>query len=221
MYPHSIYKETDQRIGIFVDVQNMFYSAKSQYKSKIDYSKLLEKICQGRRLIRSIAYVVQKPNVDQSSFLEALKRSGYEVKSKQLVIRDDGSSKADWNMGIALDALSLAKKLDTVVLVSGDGDFVPLVDMLNDWGCRTEVVSFQECTSNDLIRATDQFVDIDTSVLFKEKKFARAEEEDEVEEEQTADEEEQEELEREAAGTADDVPEPFEGYPHRYDPDKL
>jgi len=221
MYPHSIYKETDQRIGIFVDVQNMFYSAKSQYQSKIDYSKLLERICQGRRLIRSIAYVVQKPNVDQSSFLEALKRSGYEVKSKQLVIRDDGSSKADWNMGIALDALSLAKKLDTVVLVSGDGDFVPLVHMLNDWGCRTEVVSFQECTSNDLIRACDQFVDIDTSVLFREKKFSGEEEEGETERDQETVAEETEEVEPEAAGTADDVPEPFEGYPHRYDPDSL
>lgn len=220
MYPHSIYQETGQRIGIFVDVQNMFYSAKSQYQSKIDYSKLLEKICQGRRLIRSTAYVVQKPNVDQSSFLEALRRSGYEVKSKQLVIRDDGSSKADWNMGIALDALSLASKLDTVVLVSGDGDFVPLVDMLKNWGCRTEVVSFEECTSNDLIRACDQFVDINKSVLFKEKKFARAEDDGQETEEEKA-KAGAEQVEEETAGSADDVPEPFEGYPHRYDPDKL
>jgi len=169
----NLYQNTDQRVGIFVDVQNMFYSAKSLHQSKIDYSKLLEDIVRGRKLVRAIAYVVQKPDIDQSGFLEALRRSGYEVKKKDLVVREDGTSKGDWNVGIALDAIALASKLDTAILVTGDGDFVPLANMLKTMGCRVEVVSFEQCTSSELMRACDEFMTIDTSVLFKEEKFVR------------------------------------------------
>ncbi len=169
----TIYDRSDQRVGIFVDVQNMFYSAKALYQSKIDYRKLLEAIVQERKLIRAIAYVVQKADVDQSSFLEALRRSGYEVKKKEMLIREDGSTKGDWKMQIALDALMLEPKLDCVVLVSGDGDFLPLVEALNSRGCRSEVVSFEQSTSNDLMRECSQFITIDPSVLFKEEKFVR------------------------------------------------
>jgi len=169
----TLYQNTDQRVGIFVDVQNMFYSAKSLHQSKIDYSKLLEDIVRGRKLVRAIAYVVQKPDIDQSGFLEALRRSGYEVKKKDLVVREDGTSKGDWNVGIALDAMALASKLDTAILVTGDGDFVPLAHMLKTMGCRVEVVSFEQCTSSELMRACDEFMTIDTGVLFKEEKFVR------------------------------------------------
>ncbi len=173
MVTHTIYENSSQRLAIFVDVQNMFYSAKALYQSKIDYSKLLEEIVRGRELVRAIAYVVQKPDVDQSSFLEALRRSGYEVKQKELTIREDGSTKGDWKMEIALDAITIEPKLDCVALVSGDGDFVPLVQALNARGCRTEVVSFEQCTSNDLMRDSDQFISIEPEVLFKEEKFVR------------------------------------------------
>jgi uncharacterized LabA/DUF88 family protein len=170
---HTVYQNADQRVGIFVDVQNMFYSAKTLYQSKIDYRKLLEEILRGRRLVRAIAYVVQKAEVDQTGFLEALRRSGYEVKEKELAIREDGSSKGDWKVEIALDAVTLEPKLDCVVLVSGDGDFVPLVELLGARGCRTEVVSFEQSTSNDLQRVCDQFITIEQSVLFREEKFVR------------------------------------------------
>jgi uncharacterized LabA/DUF88 family protein len=170
---HTVYENADQRVGIFVDVQNMFYSAKTLHQSKIDYRKLLDDIVRGRRLVRAIAYVVQKADVDQSSFLEALRRSGYEVKEKELTIREDGSSKGDWKVEIALDAVTLEPKLDCVVLVSGDGDFVPLVQLLNARGCRTEVVSFEQSTSNDLQRACGQFIAIGLNALFKEEKFVR------------------------------------------------
>ncbi len=170
---HTIYEGTDQRLAIFVDVQNMFYSAKSLYQSKIDYSKLLEAITRGRKLVRAIAYVVCKADVDQSSFLEALRRSGYEVKEKELTIRDDGSSKGDWKMEIGLDALTLEPKLDCLALVSGDGDYVPLVQALKARGCRTEVYSFEPSTSNELMRECHQFVTITQEVLFKEEKFVR------------------------------------------------
>lgn len=173
MVAHTVYADTDQRVGIFVDVQNMFYSAKTLYQSKIDYRKLLEGILRGRRLVRATAYVVQKADVDQSSFLEALRRSGFEVKEKLLTIRDDGTSKGDWKMEIALDAIILAPKLDCMVLVSGDGDFVPLVHALNHSGCRTEVVSFEQCTSNELMRSCSQFISIEQDMMFKEEKFVR------------------------------------------------
>jgi uncharacterized LabA/DUF88 family protein len=151
----------------------MFYSAKTLHQSKIDYRKLLDGILRGRKLVRAIAYVVQKSDVDQSGFLEALRRSGYEVKEKDLTIRDDGSSKGDWKVEIALDAVTLEPKLDCAVLVTGDGDFVPVVHLLNGRGCRTEVVSFEQSTSNDLMRACDQFIPIEQDVLFKEEKFIR------------------------------------------------
>jgi len=170
---HTVYDRSAQRVAIFVDVQNMFYSAKGLYQSKIDYSKLRESIVQERRLIRAIAYVVQKADVDQSSFLEALRRSGYEIKRKELLIRDDGSSKGDWKMEIALDAIILEPRLDCVVLVTGDGEFLPLVQALKHRGCRTEVVSFEQSTSNELMRTCDQFIPIDQDVLFREEKFVR------------------------------------------------
>lgn len=173
MVAHTVYENTAQRVGIFVDVQNMFYSAKTLHQSKIEYRKLLEGILRGRRLVRAIAYVVQKTDVDQSGFLEALRRSGYEVKEKDLTIREDGTSKGDWKMEIALDAVTLEPKLDCVVLVSGDGDFLPLVSVLNVRGCRTEVVSFEQSTSNELMRACHQFIPIEQDVLFKEEKFVR------------------------------------------------
>ena len=151
----------------------MFYSAKSLYQSKVDYTKLLGELLTGRKLMRAIAYVVQKPDVDQSGFLEALRRAGYEVRRKELAVRDDGSTRGDWDVGMTIDTLSLAPKLDTVVLVTGDGDFVLLAEALKARGCRVEVASFEQSTSNELMRCCDQFIPIGADVLFKEDKFVR------------------------------------------------
>ena len=157
-----------QRVGIFVDVQNLFYSAKSIHKSKINFEKLLHMTLAGRKLVRAIAYVVQKEEDDsQHAFIEVLKRFGYEVKSKDLKIRPDGTAKGDWDMGIAIDTMSMVNKLDTVVLVSGDGDFVPLVEMLKANGCRVEVYSFRESTSAALIHAATHYTAIEESLLYK------------------------------------------------------
>lgn len=171
----DISKNSDQRVGVFVDVQNMFYSAKAIHQSKIDYSKLLQEIVGDRQLVRAIAYVVQKPDVDQSSFIEALERLGYEIKSKELRLRPDGTAKGDWDMGIAIDTIAIATRLDAVVLVSGDGDFVPLVEMLKAHGCRVEVVSFRKSTSNDLIQCATKYTALDEDMLFKERKFQKDE----------------------------------------------
>lgn len=162
-----------QRIGVFVDVQNMFYSAKALHQSKIDYSKLLLEIVGGRNLVRAIAYIVQKPDVDQSSFTDALCRLGYEIKTKDLRLRPDGTAKGDWDMGIAIDTISIASKLDAVVLVTGDGDFVPLVELLKYHGCRVETVSFRRSTAIELINVSTKYTAIEESMLFKEKKFQK------------------------------------------------
>ena len=164
-----------QRVGVFVDVQNMFYSAKALHHSRIDYSKLLLEIVADRHLIRAIAYVVQKSEVDQSAFIEALTRLGYEIKTKELRMRPDGTAKGDWDMGIAIDSIAISPKLDTVVLVSGDGDFAPLVHMLKARGCRVEVVSFRKSTAMDLVDAATVYTSIEESLLFKERKSVKDE----------------------------------------------
>ncbi len=166
---------SEQRVGVFVDVQNMFYSAKALHQSKIDYSKLLQEIVGKRKLIRALAYVVKKSEVDQSNFTEALERLGYEIKSKDLRLRPDGTAKGDWDMGIAIDTIAIAPKLDTVVLVSGDGDFVPLVEMLKAHGCRVEVISFRKSTAAELVTAATKYTAIEESLLFREKKFQKDE----------------------------------------------
>jgi len=166
-----------QRLGIFVDVQNMFYSAKLLHQSKVDYGRLLREITGTRHLIRAIAYIVQKPDVNQAGFHDALSRFGYELKIKELKIRPDPdgragtTSKGSWEIGLTIDAMSMAHKLDCVTLVTGDGDYVPLVDCLKMNGCRVEVVSFERSTATELIKAADQYIPIQEAWIFKEKKF--------------------------------------------------
>ncbi len=173
MVSKSVCRNTDQRVGIFVDVQNMFYSARTIHQSKVDYSKLLGELVNGRKLVRAIAYVVQKPDVDQKAFLEALRRAGFEIKVKELTVREDGSTRGDWDVGMTVDCLTISQKLDTSILVTGDGDFVPLVDALKHRGCRVEVVSFEQSTSNELIRSCHEFMPIRPEVLFKDERFVR------------------------------------------------
>jgi len=157
-----------QRVGVFVDVQNLFYSARALHHGKINFKKLLEYLVAGRELTRAIAYIVQKPESDQTGFIEALESVGYEIKSKDLKIRLDGTAKGDWDMGIAIDALAIAPKLDVVVLVSGDGDFVPLVEMLKAQGCRVEVASFEKSSAVELINSASEYIAIEKSMLLKE-----------------------------------------------------
>ncbi|HEY3323500.1 MAG TPA: NYN domain-containing protein [Planctomycetota bacterium] len=175
--PGFIARTFPQRLGIFVDVQNMFYSAKLLHQSKVDYGRLLREITGTRHLVRAIAYIVQKPDVNQAGFHEALSRFGYELKIKELKIRPDPdgrsgtTAKGSWEIGMTIDALMMAPKLDTVTLVTGDGDYVPLVECLKLHGCRVEVVSFERSTAGELIKAADQYVPIQEAWIFKEKKF--------------------------------------------------
>jgi len=150
---------SNQRVAVLVDVQNMYYSAKKIYNSKISFQKLLPALLSNRRLVRAIAYTVEKEGADQEKFYEMLKHTGFEVKRRDLIVRNDGSRKGDWDMGIAIDAISLIDKVDVMVLVTGDGDFAALVTMLKSRGVRVEVASFMESTAESLINAAnDHFV---------------------------------------------------------------
>jgi len=155
----------NQRIGVFVDVQNLFYSAKYQYNSKVDFSRLMQLCVNGRVLVRALAYIVQTPDIDQSGFLTVLDSIGFEIKSKELRLRPDGTAKGDWDMGMAIDSISMADRLDVIVLVSGDGDFVDLVNMLKSRGVIVEVLSFPNNTAEDLKRAATIYVPLDKTAL--------------------------------------------------------
>lgn len=154
-----------QRVGVFIDVQNMFYATKNLYGSKLNYSKLLDYIARGRDLVRSIAYVVQTPEIDQSNFLTMLRSNGYEVRSKELKQRPDGSCKGDWDMGLALDALSMSDRLDVVAIVSGDGDFVDLVNFLKARGVRVEIYSFPYSTAEELRYVATEYFRMGTEIV--------------------------------------------------------
>lgn len=158
----AIIKHTEQRVGIFIDTQNLYHSAKNLYKRKVNFGEVVKEALTGRVLIRAIAYVITSEAGDEKGFFDALQKMGIETKTKNLQVFAGGAKKADWDVGLAVDAISLANKLDSVVIVSGDGDFVPLVEYLKlSAGCQVEVVSFGKSTSSKLIEAADDFIDLD------------------------------------------------------------
>jgi len=154
-------KHPDQRVGVFIDVQNMYYSAKNLFGKKVNFGAIVEEAVAGRKLIRCIAYVVRTESQEEQPFFEALYNLGIETREKDLQIFSSGNKKADWDVGLTVDAIRLAPSLDAVVVVSGDGDYVPLVEYLQkSSGKQVEVVAFGETTSNWLKETADDFVDL-------------------------------------------------------------
>ena len=154
-------KHPGQRVGVFIDTQNLYHSAKSLYGKRVNFGNILETAVSGRSLIRAQAYVITTESGEESQFFEALETLGIETKAKDLQIFLGGAKKADWDVGLAIDAVKLAPKLDTVVLVSGDGDFIPLVEYLqHNEGCQVEVISFAKSSSTRLTEVADDFTDI-------------------------------------------------------------
>lgn len=153
------------RVGIFVDVQNMFYAARKRHNGKLNYQDLIDYTVRDRLMAKAVSYIIQTPDVDQSSFIAFMERCGYKVKSKELKTRLDGSAKGDWDMEIAMDIISSIDQLDVVVLVSGDGDFVPLVKMLKKHGLKVEVASFEYNTAMELRDIADTFLPIGEGLI--------------------------------------------------------
>ena len=163
-------RHTAQRVGIFIDVQNVYHSAKNLFHARVNFRELIRTVTGDRPLVRALAYVVKSEGIvpenevrGESSFFEALKEAGLELRLKDLQIFPGGSKKADWDVGMAVDAIRMASSLDVIVLVTGDGDFVPLVEYLK-WGLgkQVEVVAFSKTSSGKLRDAADQFTEMET-----------------------------------------------------------
>lgn len=157
----SIIKHKNQRVGVFIDTQNLYHCAKNLYRANVNFGQVVKDALAGRLLTRAVAYVITTESGEEKSFFEALAKVGIETKTKPLQIFGSGAKKADWDVGLAIDAVNLAPKVDAVVIASGDGDYVPLVEYLKMQGCQVEVVSFGKSTSGKLIEAADEFTDLD------------------------------------------------------------
>ena len=158
----AIIKHSEQRVGVFIDTQNVYHSAKNIYHARANFGNILKDSVAGRRLIRARAYSVTTESGEEKGFFDALAKVGIEMRTKDLQVFYGGAKKADWDVGLAVDAITAAPKLDTVVLVTGDGDFIPLVEYLQiHAGCQVEVVSFGRSTSGKLKEAADDFLDLD------------------------------------------------------------
>ncbi len=158
----AIVKHTEQRVGVFIDTQNLYHSAKNIYHARVNFGNVLKDAVAGRHLIRARAYMVTTESGEETAFLEALTKVGIEPKTKELQIFYGGAKKADWDVGMAVDAITASPKLDAVILITGDGDFIPLVEYLKmHAGCQVEVVSFGRSTSGKLREATEHFLDLD------------------------------------------------------------
>lgn len=151
----------DQRVGVFVDVQNLYYSARNMYQARVNFNEVLKVAVAGRKLVRAVAYVVQADMPEEHTFFEALEKAGFEVQRKELQTFAGGHQKGDWDVGIAMDIIKLMNKLDVVVLCSGDGDFVPLLEYLQMTGQLTETVAFGKSCSGKVKELTDYFIDLD------------------------------------------------------------
>ncbi|MBI2592847.1 MAG: NYN domain-containing protein [Candidatus Colwellbacteria bacterium] len=167
----------EQRVGVFIDVQNLYHSAKNLYGARVNYNELIKQLVGERKLVRALAYVVKSdPATGEETFFEALEKAGIELRSKDIQIFPGGMKKADWDVGIAIDAIRMSNLFDIVILVSGDGDFVPLVEYLK-WGVGkgVEVAAFGQTSSARLREATDGFHDLGEMprIIFKALKKRR------------------------------------------------
>lgn len=157
----AIIKHKSQRVGIFIDTQNLYHSAKNLYRAKVNFGNVVKDALAGRVLIRAVAYVVRTESDEEKSFFDALNKLGIETKVKDIRVFAGGAKKADWDIGMAIDAIAMAPKLDTVILATGDGDFVPLVEYLKfTQGCQVEVISFGKSSAGVLREAAHDFIDM-------------------------------------------------------------
>lgn len=154
-----------QRVGVFVDVSNMYYSARALYQARVNFQSILDEAVGKRQLVRALAYVIKAEAPEEQAFFDALTKQGWEVRQKDLQVFVGGAKKGDWDVGIAMDVLRLAAKLDVVVIVSGDGDYAELVKYVKALGTRVEAMAFSASTSKLLVAEVDGFTDLaqDTS----------------------------------------------------------
>lgn len=157
----GVIRHPDQRVAVIIDTQNLYHSAKNLYKSKVNFGAVVEAAVQGRKLIRAVSYVVNTEGGEESAFFEAMEKLGIEIKTKDLQIFYGGAKKADWDVGMAVDAIKAAHKVDAIVLATGDGDFIPCVEYVKSLGCQVEAITFGRSSSSGLRAVLDDFIDMD------------------------------------------------------------
>ena len=155
-----------KKISIFVDVQNIYYTTRSTYQRNFDYNKFWREVTRGREIVTAKAYAIDRGDKKQIEFQNILRAIGFEVKLKPFISRSDGSSKGDWDIGIAIDVMEFASKSDTVVLASGDGDFDLLIEKIKrSYNVTAEVYGVESLSANSLIDSASLFHSIDESLL--------------------------------------------------------
>ena len=157
----SVIRHPNQRVAIFIDTQNLYHSAKNLYKAKVNFAQVIEAALGDRQLIRAISYVVNTESGEELPFFDALEKVGIEIKTKDLQIFYGGAKKADWDVGMAIDAIKHAQKVDAIILVTGDGDFIPLVEYVKSQGCQVEGITFGRSASARFREVVDDFIDLD------------------------------------------------------------
>lgn len=151
----------DQRVSIFIDTQNIYHSAKNLYDKKVDFKKLVLILTGERKLIKVFAYVIKSDLTPKEiDFFEALTFQGIQLRKKELQSYPDGTKKADWDVGIAIDVIRFSALVDVIILVTGDGDFLPLVEYLQNNGKQVEIAGFSQTTSVKLKESADYYYDL-------------------------------------------------------------
>jgi len=153
-------KHLDQRVGVFIDTQNMYYSARHLFKRKVDFKNIVEDAAANRKLIRAMAYVIKTKTAEEQPFFDALEKAGIELREKDLIEYASGHKKGDWDVGLTIDVVRMLDMLDVIVLISGDGDYIPLINFAQSRGRIVELMSFGETTSSNLLEEVDDHIDL-------------------------------------------------------------
>ena len=156
-----IIKHVGQKVAVLIDVQNLYHSAKNLYGARVNFGAILKLAVAQRNLIRAFAYVVRTKTGEERPFFEALTKLGIETRVRDLQEFYGGLKKADWDVGITIDAIRIAPSVDTIVLASGDGDFLQLVEYLKNQGKRVEIIAFGRSASSRLKETADEFIDLE------------------------------------------------------------
>jgi uncharacterized LabA/DUF88 family protein len=178
-------KHPSQRVAVLVDAQNMYHSAKHLHGARLHFGKAVEAAVDGRPLVRAIAYVAKSKTGEEAAFFDALKEANIEPKIKDVQEYSSGAKKADWDVGMAIDAVMLSEKVDVIILMTGDGDFCPLVEYLHGHGVMVEVVAFGESTNAGLRAMADSFTDLSASRQFLMRSRRTSPSHDDIDEEST------------------------------------
>jgi len=158
-----VIKHIGQRVAVLIDVQNLYHSAKNLYQARVNFREILKLAVAQRSLVRAFAYVVKTKTGEEKPFFEALTKLGIETRIRELQEFYGGLKKADWDVGITVDAIRIAPSVDVIVLASGDGDFIQLIEYLKNQGKRVEIVAFGRSASSKIKEIADEFVDLGES----------------------------------------------------------